>query len=296
MDIRALRPPVDDGPWPPVTHFPPLSSGSIDGADSWTALSYALIDGYRPLVMDVHVPTGVVQAPVVLWVHGGGWATGDRRHVPLQWGQQRMFERLIAAGFAVATPDYRLVAEAVLPAPVHDLVAAIRYLRRYAVELRIDPDRIAVWGDSAGAHLATTAALAGSAPEPDPWLLGTSGVGAGRTDVRAIIHWYGASDLSVVPELQEFLWPDCSEQERAELASRCSPVNHLRSDSPPMLVMHGDRDGIAPLDQSLRLADAAGVVGARCELIVLKGADHVFLGEPIEPQWDRAIDFLTHTL
>lgn len=75
----------------------------------------------------------------------------------------RMFERLISA----ATPNYRVVCEAALPAPIHDLVAVIRYLRCYSGELSINANRIAAWGDSAGAHLSTTAALAGSDPESD---------------------------------------------------------------------------------------------------------------------------------
>ncbi len=269
-----------------------MTAGPLAGARSWTGLTYALIDGHRPLVIDVHVPVGVEAAPVVLWVHGGGWATGDRRHTPLQWGQQRMFERLIAAGIAVATPDYRLTAEAALPAPVHDLIAAVRYLRHYAGELRIDPDRVGAWGDSAGAHLVTLAGLAGSAPIPDPWLVGDLGVGSGRTDVRAIVYWYGASDLSVLPDLQEFLWPYAAPAARADLARRCSPVTLVRPDSPPLLVMHGDRDTLAPLDQAVRLAGAADAVGAPCELVVVDGAEHVFVGDPIEPHWDRAIAFL----
>ncbi|HNQ08138.1 MAG TPA: alpha/beta hydrolase [Tetrasphaera sp.] len=296
MDLRDLRPPVEDGPWPPITHFPPMTQRPFDGAQSWSGLSYALIDGYRPLVMDVHVPLGVAHAPVVVWVHGGGWATGDRRHTPLQWGQQRMFERLLGAGLAVATPDYRLTAEAALPAPVHDLTAAVRYLRHYATQLRLDTDRIGVWGDSAGAHLVTLAGLAGSAGIRDPWLLGEAGVAGERTDVRAIVYWYGASDLTVLPDLQAFLWPDADPDHRAELARRCSPVTYLRPDSPPLLVMHGDRDTMAPLDQAVRLKQAADAAGAACELVVVPGAEHVFLGAAIEPQWDHAIAFLTSQL
>ncbi len=299
MDIRDLRPPVERGEWPPITHFPPLTRGPLRGAKSWVELSYALVDGFRPLVLDVHVPVSAhpaAPAPVVMWVHGGGWATGDRRHVPLQWGQQRMFERLLDAGFAVATPGYRLVGEAALPVPVHDLAAAMRYLRHYARDLALDPDRVALWGDSAGAHLACLVGLAGSAPTPDPWLMGNVGVGAGRTDVSAIVWWYGASDLTVLPDLAQFLWPGTDDGQRADLARRCSPVTHVRSDSPPLLVMHGDADGIAPVDQAMRLDAAAQAVGARCELVVVAGADHVFDGQAIEPHWDRVIDFLRRTV
>lgn len=295
MDIRDLRPPVEDGPWPPITFLPPLTSGPLRGARSWVGLSYALIEGFRPLTMDVHVPQGPGPHPVVVWVHGGGYVGGDRRLVPLQWGQQSLFERLLAAGIAVATPDYRLVGEAELPAPVHDLVAAVRYLRRYADELGIDADRLGVWGESAGAHLGALAGLAGCAPEPDPWLVGEVGVGHGRADVSAIVAWYGVFDLTADPDLQE-LWPNATTAQRAEWAARCSPVRLLRSDSPSLLLMHGDRDGMVPVGQSIDMQAAAAAAGARCELVVVDGSDHVFLGVPIEPQWDRAIDFLLATL
>lgn len=293
---RDLRPPAEEGPWPPITHFPPMDYGPLQGSRTWTGLSYALIDGYRPLVLDLHVPTGVERPPVVMWVHGGGWATGDRRHVPLQWGQERMFERMLAAGLAVATPDYRLTAEAELPAAVHDLVAAVRYLRRYAEELGVDGDRLGLWGDSAGAHLAAVAGLAGSREVPDPWVLGDAGVGGGRTDVGAIVWWYGASDLTVLPDLAAWMWPTVTSDERAELARRLSPVTYLEADSPPLLVMHGDADGIAPVEEARRLHAAAQATGCRSELVIVPGTDHVFLGSPIEPHWQRAIDFMSQHL
>lgn len=275
-----------------MTHLPPLRAEPLTGATSWTGLTYAQDVGFRPMVLDLHVPQRDQLAPVVMWVHGGGWSEGDRRLVPLQWGQQELFQRLVDSGFAVATPDYRLVGEVAPDEMVHDLVAAIRYLRRYAGELGLDPDRVAVWGDSAGAHLVTLAALAGSAPEPDPHFLGDLGVGSGRTDVRAIVWWYGASDLTVLPDLVENLWRGVDPAAREWLAMAYSPVTHVRADSPPMLIMHGDRDSLAPLEQAITLYEKARSLGAPSELVVVPGAEHVFLGTDIGQQWQRAIDFL----
>lgn len=306
MDLRALRPPVEDGPWPPITHVPPISGGVPAGARSWVGLSYALVDGYRPMVLDLHVPlVASAPPPVVIWVHGGGWATGDRRHVPLQWGQVAMLDLLISRGMAVATVDHRLIREATPQDMVHDLVAALRYLRRYAGELEIDPDRMAWFGDSAGAHLAAVAGLAGSAPEPDQEVLGTIGVGAGRADVRAIVYFYGASDLTVFADdaanpggvnLLEFLWPIADPQQRRELARRYSPVSYLRPDSPPVLIVQGDADTMSPVDQAHRFHAAAERVGARSELVIVPGAEHVFLGTDPAVQWQRAADFLAAEL
>lgn len=296
MDVRDLRPPVEDGPWPSPSHYPPLDHPPLRDARTWTGLTYAVVDGYRPMVLDLHVPTGVDSPPVVMWVHGGGWREGDRRLVPLQWGQQRMFQAILDAGLAVATPDYRLLAESRLPGPVHDIVAAIRYLRRYADDLGVDAARLGLWGDSAGAHLVTVAGHVASHPAPDAWLLGATGVGDGHADVSAIVSWYGASDLTLDPALVAALWPDTSTLEREELARRLSPVHLVRAGSPPMLLMHGDADSISPVEQSVRLHEAALRVGATSHLEVSPGSEHVFHGEPIEPYWDRAITFLREHL
>lgn len=296
MDVRDLRPPVEDGPWPPLTHLPPLDHPPLRDARTWTGLTYAIVGGYRPMVLDLHVPTGVDSPPVVMWVHGGGWREGDRRLGPLQWEQQGLFQRVLDAGLALATPDYRLVAESSLPGPVHDVVAAVRYLRRYAAQLGVDATRLGLWGDSAGGHLATVAGLAAGHAAPDGWLLGATGVGDGPADVSAVVSWYGASDLTLDPSLVADLWPDTSTDEREELARRVSPVHLVRADSPPMLLMHGDADSISPVEQSVRLHEAALRVGARCELEVAPGSEHVFHGEPVETYWDRAITFLQEHL
>lgn len=292
MDVRDLRPPVEDGPWAPRTYYPPLDHPPLAGARTWTGLTYAMVDGYRPMVLDLHVPVGTERPPVVLWVHGGGWREGDRRLVPLQWGQQRLFQRILDAGLAVATLDYRLLSESRLPGPVHDVVAAVRYLRWYADTLGVDSSRLALWGESAGAHLAAVVALAAGHPHPDQWLLGATGVGTGRADVTALAGWYGAYDLTLEPPLVAMLWPDTSAYEREELARRLSPVSMVRADSPPMLLLHGQADTMAPVDQSVRLHEAALAVGARSVLEVSPGSEHVFHGEPVEPHWDRTIAFL----
>lgn len=296
MDVRDLRPPVEDGPWPQATHYPPLDHPPLSRARTWTGLTYAIVDGFRPMVLDLHVPTGVESPPVVMWVHGGGWSEGDRRLVPLQWGQQGLFQRILDAGLAVATPDYRLLAESRLPGPVHDLVGAVRYLSRYAGELGVDATRLGLWGDSAGGHLVSVAGLAAAHQAPDTWLLGATGVGDGPATVDAIVSWYGASDLTLDPGLVARLWWDAGTSEREELARRLSPVHLVRADSPPLLLMHGDADSISPVEQSVRMHEAARRVGARCELEIAPGSEHVFHGEPIEPYWDRAISFLQEHL
>ncbi|NLG20773.1 MAG: alpha/beta hydrolase [Actinomycetales bacterium] len=292
MDIRDLRPPAED-PWPPFTHHPPISSDGVRGARTWPGLTYAFVRGYRPLTLDLHVPldtTGPV--PVVIWIHGGGWTEGDRRYVPLQWPQQVLFEKVVAAGMAVATVDYRLLAEAPFPACVHDCVAAVRYLRRYADGLGLDPARVALWGESAGAHLASLVAFAGSREPADAGLLGEVGVGEGVLGVVATVLFYGPADLVWLDDevpldgVARVLGGDPS------LTDRLSPVRQVHPGIAPVLLMHGRDDSLVPVTESETLHRALLTAGVDSTLEITDGADHCFIGTPVEPHLDRAIGFL----
>ena len=292
MDIPDLRPPTQD-PWPPFTHHPPISSEGVRGARSWTGLTFGLVQGYRPMTLDLHVPTDAAgPVPVVVWIHGGGWTEGYRRYVPLQWPQQVLFDKIVAAGMAVATVDYRLLAEAPLPAGVHDCVAAVRYLRRYADQLGLAPDRLGIWGESAGAHLASLVAFVGSQRDPNARLLGRVGVGEGRLDVAASVLFYGPAHLRWI--MDEVAGDDVRGALGGDLtlAEDLSPVNQVHHDIAPVLLMHGRDDAMVPASESVILHDALLAAGVDSTLEITDGADHCFIGAPIEPHLDRAIDFL----
>ena len=115
-------------------------------------LVYASPEG-KPLLADLYLPGGAGEPPpAIVWLHGGGWRFGDRRLAP---DLSRYFA---SSGFAMASIDYRLSREAVFPAQLHDVRAAIRWLRGNAARFGIDADRIGLWGASAGGHLAVWAA------------------------------------------------------------------------------------------------------------------------------------------
>ncbi|MBC7897624.1 MAG: alpha/beta hydrolase [Cytophagaceae bacterium] len=114
--------------------------------------------------LDVYTPTGTGPFPVVLWIHAGAWQSGDKK-LPITAHQLL----LLASGYAVVSVNYRLSAEAKFPAQIHDVKAAVRWVRANAALYKFDPNRVGVWGHSAGAHLAA--------------LLGTSRGVAGLTDV-----------------------------------------------------------------------------------------------------------------
>lgn len=294
MDLRDLHPPVGDDSFQPSAYLAPITSAEVRGARSFRGLTYGWVPGYRPLVLDLHVPADAEgPVPVVVWMHGGGWLEGDRRLVPLPWGQQLVFDTVVAAGMAVATLDYRLLGEAPFPACVHDCAAALRYLRRFAPELGIDPDRVGVWGESAGAHLASMIAFLGSREEADPRLLGSVGVAEGRLDTRAAVLFYAPATLDL---LQDPSYGPAPFGDDPALERDLSPVEQVHDDIPPVLLMHGDQDELVGVDHSERLNAALQAAGVDSTLEITPGADHCFVGIPIQPHLDRAVDFLARHL
>lgn len=107
-------------------------------------IEYANADG-KHLLLDLYVPAAVKNPYLVVWVHGGAWSSGSKESPPLG---------LLAAGYTLASVNYRLSGEATFPAPIHDIKAAIRFLRGNAKKYGYRADKIIIWGSSAGGHLA----------------------------------------------------------------------------------------------------------------------------------------------
>lgn len=314
MTDTAAAPQIADHEWPPPPYIRPVGGERPvrpRGARSFEGLTYSMIPGYRPLLLDVHAPEGVERPPVVLWIHGGAWLMGDRRLPPVMWPAGTLFQKIVDAGFAVATLDYRHSKEAPFPAQLHDAKAALRYLRRFAADLGIDAERVVVWGESAGAHLAALVGLTGGQAEWD----GDEGVRTGDTRVTAVVDWYGVHDAENLELRSLPVDPELIPPSHAETLSReplitltdgsaygadalrlCSPISHVRGDAPPFLLMHGEQDGLVPIVQSEVFAEALQRVGGDVEFRRVPGADHVFLGSDPLPLMDEAIDWISARL
>lgn len=262
---------------------------------------FAALPGSRPLELDLYLPAAD-GAPVVVFLHGGGWRLGSRHSAgPAYAGQSPTpFERLAQAGVAVASADYRLSGEATWPAQLHDAKAAVRWLRARAEELGVDGDRIAAWGESAGGHLAALLGLTGE----DPALEGGIGVSGPSSAVSAVVAWYAPSDLRAVagdlgtdpldPTTREAELLGAPPPEVPDAAAEASPLSHVSPAAPPFLLLHGAADRFVPCVQSERLYDALVEAGVEVELDVYEGADHMWRGSDEAPRQalDRTVDVL----
>jgi len=305
-----------NGPQPPTSgsippFFRPEERAVLpERAESRIGMTYAVVEGYRHLHLDLHVPMDAdAPVPLVIWMHGGAWLFGVRDLLPPEWPQNLLVQSALDAGFAIATIEYRHSREAAFPAQLHDAKAAVRWLRAFAAELGIDDERIAVWGESAGGHLAALVALV-----DEPELEGTVGLTGPSSRVAAAVCFYPVTDVEALPPMADSLPPGVKEAilagggdlprepvdiltehspyPREQARHLLSPVNHVTGDAPPFLLIHGEADKLVPLEQSDRLVAALRVAGTDATLITVPGADHVFAGTDPRPQADAAIEFL----
>jgi acetyl esterase/lipase len=245
---------------------------------------YGQVVGFRPLTLDIHLPAADTDLPVILFLHGGGWRLGSKAAFTPHLTAAQSFEKIVDAGFAVVSADYRLSGEARFPAQVDDVRAALAWIRDAGAEYGLDASRVILWGESAGATLAALVAL-----EPASGVLG-------------VVDWYGPMDLiamadGLTPEeaavTRETGWLGVSALDDPELARTASPLFAVRSDAPPFHVEHGDADEAVPRAQSAAFVAALTVAGVPVDFVTVPGANHMWGGvaDPA-PIVDRSIAFV----
>ena len=245
-----------------------------DGVKMIRDLEYAKVDG-MPLRLDLYLPQ-TAHPPLFVWIHGGGWARGDKADI------NPSIIELTRDGFAVASLNYRLGGVSLHPKQVQDLKGAIRWLRANSGQYGYDAEQIAVGGGSAGGHLALLLGLSGGVAELE------GDVGGNRKEssrVQAIVDLYGPSDLEAYAKAN----PKFQRRKTDELLRSASPLQYLSADDPPLLVMHGEQDPVVPVAQSQRLHERYVQAGLDAELHILPGAGHG--GRPFKDrqtyQWIR---------
>src|SRR5688500_94980 len=229
--------------------------------------------GNRKLLLDVYMPSTEKSPYLILWIHGGAWRSGSKENPPLG---------LLSAGYAIASIDFRLSTEAIFPAPVHDIKAAIRFLRGNAKKYGYRSDKIFIWGSSSGGHLA---ALVGTTNNDKNFEGAEGNFLKESSSVQGIIDFYGPTNFLTIltqstphginvraPALALLLGKPV--EQVPDLAKKASPVQHVDANDPPILIVHGDQDIQVPVNQSLELMAAYKKASASCQLEIIPGADH----------------------
>ncbi|PWG62044.1 alpha/beta hydrolase [Spiribacter halobius] len=207
--------------------------------------------------LDLYVPEGAADAPVVVFFYGGRWQEGER--ADYRFAAQALASR----GYVVAVPDYRLYPEVRFPAFVEDAAAAVAWIHARAADYGGDPGRLVLAGHSAGAHIAALLAL-------DPQYLESAGPGRGV--VRAFIGLAGPYDfLPLRAEDLKIIFGPSAERPRSQ------PINHVDPQAPPMLLLHGRDDRLVEPGNSRRLAQAVTEAGGSARLRLFDNRGHVSL-------------------
>ncbi len=221
---------------------------------------YSRVDG-ADLLMDASIPAGP-KAPGVIIVHGGGWVRGDR-----ELDVEPLFKPLSDAGFAWFSIDYRLARDVTqFGVAIDDVENAVRFVKSHAVEFNIDPDRIALVGESAGGQLAAMAALRAGPAE----------------SVKAVVALYAPTDLVSLLKNSTYIPArirnsvEGTPWEALILAglAQLSPIANVRRDMPPFLFIHGTADPLVPISQSRDMCSRMRQVGASCEVFPVEGVGH----------------------
>jgi len=245
---------------------PPRSIAVDQITRKWLDLAYAATSEAQKL--DVYLPEhGEGPFPVILSVHGGAFKGGDKRDgqvIPMLAGLKR--------GYAVVSINYRLSGQAVWPAQIHDCKAAVRWLRAHAAAYKLDGDRIAAWGGSAGGHLAAMLGTSGGVEALEDLTLGNP---HHSSRVQAVVDWFGPTNFlrmdeqlqaSQVENPQVHAVPDSPESEllganlddAPELVGQADPGTYVSDDDPPFLIQHGLEDHLVPYQGSVLLARQLG--------------------------------------
>lgn len=274
---------------PTITPSPTIDP-SFYGA-AFKDLTYCSPEG-NPQKLDLYLPKEGGPWPIFIDVHGGGWNAGDKAGA-------EGWKFLNNYGIAAAAINYRLADQKKFPSMIEDVKCAVRFLRANAAKYNLDPDHIVASGASAGGHLVS---LLGLADESAGWDQGEYPGYSSR--VSAVISMAGFSDFNreVYSSISMTIYyaigalPGTDNPKNA----KASPITYITPNDPPFLILHGDKDAIAPLEQSQILYEALTKAGVPSRLVIIKNASHSLEGTDMEPSKEEfnkiILDFILEHL
>jgi acetyl esterase/lipase len=232
----------------------------------------------RPhLMMDIIKPASKQPTPAIVFVSGNGFQSVDRAALVPQ------LSVIAKAGYLIAAIDYRIIGETHYPEPLKDVKTAVRFLKANAKIYNIDPEHIAVWGNSAGGYLSAMAATTGDMKEfdTDRWSGQSSAVQA------AVIFYapvnFANSIRNDAYKLSDGTWSgdaflgfDAKNPANADKVRKASPLAYISERTPPFLIVHGTKDSVVPISESESLHGALEAAKRPVTLVRLEGAGHSF--------------------
>jgi len=259
--------------------LPETGHAQLSPSASWAAhaanqyrvvpdLTYLTANNYESK-LDIYARRDVTTPqPTLVYFHGGFWAAGTKE------GSLMSLIPWMEMGWNVVNVEYRLARVAPAPAAVEDCICALRYLAAQAKAYNIDVTRIVTMGESAGGHLALTSAMIPERAGLDRQCAGATPV----PTVAAAINWFGVTDVNDVIDGPNranaaMTWLG-SLPNRAEIATRVSPMTYIRKGLPPILTIHGDADRVVPYPHGVRMHEALNKVGVPNQLVTIPGGGH----------------------
>lgn len=275
--------------------IPAATAAQSPSASEWvirTATGYRTVSDVTYLTanghdqkLDAYVPTDTsVHAPVLLYIHGGGWVAGNKE------GGLVTALPFVEMGFGVVSVGYRLGQVSLAPAAVEDVRCALRWVIGHARQFGLDDTRIVVMGHSAGGHLALMAGMTPLSAGLDDLCPASFGPGEDvETHVAAVINYFGITDVGDLlagPHREGYAVEWLGGQPDAdEIARRVSPLTYVRPGLPPIITIHGNEDALVPYEHATRLHEALDRSGVPNRLVTIPGKGH---GNFSAEEWIRA--------
>lgn len=255
--------------------FDPVKDVFPQGTVLYGNVPYAN-DTLKKHLLDVYLPpTGKSSYPVVIWVHGGAWMLNDKL-ADMGYMKQTL-KGFIDSGYAVASIDYRWSTSAIFPAQIQDCNQAVEFLYQNAAKYKLDKERIALIGFSAGGHLASLMGLSNNNTVKQFYADGKKP----GFKIRLVLDFYGPSNFQALtgddlkdPKSPVSLLLGGILSERAAQAKLASPVTYIDKNDPPFLIVQGEKDQSVDPAQSISLSEKLKKAGVKNDLIIVPGAPH----------------------
>ncbi len=251
-----------------------FSSARAAEVRSFLDVAYGTPSGI-PVELDAFLVKSEKPAPILLFIHGGGWKQGNKRALP-----PFVKTALLDAGISVVSINYRLSDQAPYPAQVDDCTRAVQFVRSKAKEWNINPARIGLMGPSAGGHLSLWVGLHDDRKKPDS----PDPVERESSRVSCIVNYFGPTDFSLLRKMEKrhpaylLLFGrkpgDDPTAIPETVLQAASPVTYVSPDDPPVFTAHGTGDLIVPHAHALALIKKLKEKGVPTENYILKGGNH----------------------